>query len=157
MDWAEIIDNPYLQDLPFKVEQDRYGNILMSPVSNWHSELQAEIAYLLRKLLDGGKALTECSVATSEGVKSPDVAWASDAFLSVNRRSTPFADAPEICVEVLSPSNSRAEMDEKRSLYFAAGAQEVWVCDKDGRIEFFSPTGSLTTSALAPDFPTQVV
>jgi hypothetical protein len=55
MDWAEIVDNPYLQDLPFKIEQDRYGNILMSPASNWHSELQAEIAYLLRKLLDGGR------------------------------------------------------------------------------------------------------
>jgi Uma2 family endonuclease len=156
MDWAEIVDNPYLQDLPFKIEQDRYGNILMSPVSNWHSELQAEIAYLLRKLLDGGKALTECSVATTEGVKSPDVAWASDAFLSANRRSTPFTEAPEICVEVLSPSNSRVEMDEKRSLYFAAGSAEVWVCDKDGRIDFFAPTGSLTMSALAPDFPTQV-
>jgi Uma2 family endonuclease len=89
-------------------------------------------------------------------VKSPNVAWASDAFLSANRRSTPFAEAPEICFEVLSPSNSRIEMDDKRSLYFAAGASEVWVCDKDGRIDFFSPAGSLTLSALAPDFPTQV-
>lgn len=31
MDWSEIVDNPYLEDLPFKIEQDRYGNILMSP------------------------------------------------------------------------------------------------------------------------------
>ena len=36
MDWSEIVDNPYLQDLPFKIEQDRYGNILMSPASNRH-------------------------------------------------------------------------------------------------------------------------
>jgi len=34
--------------------------------------------------------------------------------------------APEICVEVISPRNSPEEMAEKRALYFAAGADEVW-------------------------------
>ena len=32
--------------------------------------------------------------------------------------------APEICIEVLSPGNSRAEMTEKKALYFAAGAEK---------------------------------
>ena len=41
--------------------------------------------------------------------------------------------APEICVEVLSPSNSKPEMEEKRALYFEAGAQEVWICGLDGK------------------------
>ena len=31
--------------------------------------------------------------------------------------------APEICVEVLSPSNSKPEMEEKRALYFEAGGK----------------------------------
>ena len=44
--------------------------------------------------------------------------------------------APEICVEVLSPSNSEPEMNEKRALYFEAGAHEVWICDLDGKMEF---------------------
>jgi len=29
------------------------------------------------------------------------------------------------------------EMKEKRALYFEAGAEEVWFCRRDGRMEFF--------------------
>ena len=47
--------------------------------------------------------------------------------------------APEICVEVLSPTNSLAEMNEKRALYFEAGAHEVWICGLDGKMEFYTP------------------
>ncbi|MEQ8847025.1 Uma2 family endonuclease [Botrimarina sp.] len=156
MDWSEIVDNPYLADLPFKIEQDRYGNIVMSPASNRHAELQAEIAYLLRKLKPEGKSLTECSVATPEGVKSPDVAWADNAFIAANRMSTPFASAPAICVEVLSPSNSRAEITLKSQLYFDAGAEEVWICDDTGAMEFRTPDGVVASSLAAPTFPKQI-
>jgi hypothetical protein len=31
MKWAEIIVDKTLQDLPYKIELDRYGNIVMSP------------------------------------------------------------------------------------------------------------------------------
>lgn len=34
--------------------------------------------------------------------------------------------APEICVEVISPENTCAEMAETKALYFAAGAGEFW-------------------------------
>ena len=73
MDWSEIVDNPYLQDLPFKIEQDRYGNILMSPASNLHGYFQAEIAAILRRLTDAGRVIVESSVQTPQGVKAPDV------------------------------------------------------------------------------------
>lgn len=33
MRWSEVIDNPVLQNLPFKIELNRFGNILMSPAS----------------------------------------------------------------------------------------------------------------------------
>src|SRR5436190_590555 len=36
-----------------------------------------------------------------------------------------FPRAPEICVEVISPSNTDAELREKGSLYFAAGALDT--------------------------------
>jgi hypothetical protein len=45
-------------------------------------------------------------------------------------------EAPEICIEVLSPSNSQLEMVEKRALYFEAGAAEVWTCDLDDSMTF---------------------
>ncbi len=69
-----------------------------------------------------------------------------------------FPRAPEICVEVLSPSNTEAEIQEKMALYLDAGAQEVWVCAESGAMSFFSPgTKSLTGSHLCPDFPKQIV
>lgn len=38
-----------------------------------------------------------------------------------------FPFAPQIAAEVLSPSNSANEMEEKIALYFAAGARLVWI------------------------------
>jgi Uma2 family endonuclease len=64
--------------------------------------------------------------------------------------------APEICVEVLSDSNTENEMAEKRHLYFARVAREVWVCDTGGRLRFFDADGEIKTSALAPAFPQQI-
>jgi Uma2 family endonuclease len=41
--------------------------------------------------------------------------------------------APDVAVEVLSPSNTRGEMERKRAEYFAAGTQLVWMVDLDER------------------------
>ena len=44
---------------------------------------------------------------------------------------TPYPKAPEICVEVTSPSNSKEEIEHKTELYLAKGALEVWVVIKN--------------------------
>jgi Uma2 family endonuclease len=68
-----------------------------------------------------------------------------------------FTRAPEICVEIFSPSNTPAEIDEKRALYFDAGATEVWICNLDGSITFFlDPDDEASTSALCPAFPDRI-
>ena len=41
--------------------------------------------------------------------------------------------APDLAVEILSPSNSRREIERKRNEYFAAGTQLVWIIDPDAR------------------------
>lgn len=156
MNWTDILADPSLQDLPYKIETNGYGQIVMSPASNRHGELQLEIAALLRALMKQGRAIVECSIQTNDGVKVPDVAWRSRDFLNAHQGEDPFSSAPEICVEVLSPSNSRAEIDEKKALYFAAGAIEVWTCDKQGDMSFYSVDGPIDQSALAPDFPERV-
>ncbi|MGH8479899.1 MAG: hypothetical protein ACREXK_10045 [Gammaproteobacteria bacterium] len=33
MNWAEVIAEKTLRDLPYKIELDRYGNIVRDPVS----------------------------------------------------------------------------------------------------------------------------
>ena len=77
MQWSEVIDNPYFENLPFKIELNRYGKVEMTPASNKHGRLQSFIGTLLERKLKNGEALTECSVQTTEGVKVADVAWCS--------------------------------------------------------------------------------
>ena len=70
-------------------------------------------------------------------------------FINKYGYSTPYLQAPEICVEILSPSNSDEEMLIKTELYLARGAQEVWLVNVQGKLRFFSHSGELTSSARA--------
>jgi Uma2 family endonuclease len=150
--WAELVNDPSLHDLPYKIELTAEGKIQMSPANNWHGMAQAQLAYVLRRDLPGGGVITECSVLTSIGVRVPDVAWASDEFLRQQGESTPFTRAPEICVEIVSRSNRRSEVDEKIAAYLAAGAREVWIVSTAGHTEFHGPEGRRQQS----EFPVTV-
>jgi len=139
--WAELCNDPSLRDLPYKIELNAFGNIEMTPASNRHARLQAKIAQELARLLPGGDTLTESAIATDIGVRVPDVVWASTAFLAKHGDSTPFPEAPEICVEIRSPSNAPEEMELKKRAYLAAGAVEVWVVTEDGDLSIFDADG----------------
>ena len=153
MIWAEICNDPVLKDLPFKIQTDKWGHIVMSPATNEHGMYQAKIVALLSRLLATGTVISECSVQTHEGVKVADVAWASDDFMRRNRGTTPVQEAPELCGEILSPSNTLAEMDEKKELYFARGAREFWIGGKHGNMLFHKKTCALDRSELVSPFP----
>jgi Uma2 family endonuclease len=85
-----------------------------------------------------------------------DVAWASADFLRRHGVANPYPEAPEIVIEILSPSNTLAEMEEKKELYFARGAREFWICEEDGRMRIYNNHSQLSAIALAPDFPVRV-
>src|SRR5687767_8894258 len=111
--WMRVLRDPCLQDLPYKIETNEFGQIVMTPASNVHGGYQAEIGWILRTLMNGGKVQMECSIATRKGVKVADVVWRSDDFMARNGEVTPYWEAPEICVEVVSPSNSKKEQERK--------------------------------------------
>ncbi len=152
MTWDEICADPNLRDLPFKIETNQRGQIIMSPAHSRHGEYQSEIIILLKELLPHGRGVIECPVQTSAGVRVPDVAWTSPE----RRQPVIYTLAPEICVEVFSPYNDKTEMAEKRALYFEAGALECWLCAEDGRMTFHGPAGLLPHSELCPGFPAGV-
>src|SRR5436309_2686392 len=77
MTWAEACRDKNLQNLPYKIELNRQGQLIMSPTRNKHGFFQGEIAYLLRTLLSEGHVLLECAVDTEEGTYVADAAWAS--------------------------------------------------------------------------------
>ena len=156
MKWQDVLEHPSLQDLPFKIELNEWGQIVMSPASNKHGFYQGELTSGLKQALPAGRVITECSIDTPKGTKVADLAWASDAFIEQYSFETPYPKAPEICVEIRSPSNTTAEMDEKIMLYLAKGAQEVWMCDLEGRLTFHGNEGELERSTLTPNFPSQI-
>ena len=138
MTWQEVMDNPYLQNLPFKIELSKWGKVEMSPASNLHGKKQSEISAELRKKR-GGVVIIECSIQTDDGVRVADVAWISNALYERFGTLTPYPHAPEVCVEIMSPSNTWAEMHMKAGLYLKAGAKEVWIEPLNGKRTTIKP------------------
>ena len=157
--WEQLIADPELARYPFRVESDRYGYpVMIPPPAPEHGDKQIEIGFLLRSLLPDGLTTGKCPVSTREGVKGADIAWSSRERRREQRGQVVLTVAPQICVEVFSPDNSLREMKEKRALYFEAGAEEVWFCRRDGRMEFFRKDApdKATVSALCPAFPQRI-
>ncbi len=138
-----------MQDLPGKIELNGLGVIEMSPATNRHGMVQAAIAQALGLQLPKGTAIVECCVSTGDGVRVPDVAWASAAFIAQQGDNSPFAAAPEICVEVRSKSNTDDEMAYKTRLYLQAGAREVWIVSDTGVMQVFSVQGQQAAGSYA--------
>jgi Uma2 family endonuclease len=158
--WREILADPELARLPYRIETNQHGHLLMTPPpAPLHGNRQVRISGLLQQLLPDGATFSKCPVSTAGGVKAIDVAWLAPGRTENIAQLTLFERAPEICVEILSPSNSASEIDEKRSLYFDAGAIEVWVCKLDGSIDFFVSAHQQAVSArstLCPAFPASI-
>ena len=158
--WAEVLADPELARIEGRVETDRHGHIIMSPPpAPSHGSFQLEIGYWLRNLLTNGRVLTECPISTADGVRAADVAWASPEVMAQLGNRVCFPRAPEICVEVISPGNTEAEIREKIALYFDAGAKEVWTCAGSGVMNFFGARGGrpMRASRLCPQFPKRIV
>jgi Uma2 family endonuclease len=154
--WDEITKDPSLQDLPYKVETNHRGQIVLSPRTNRHSFIQEQVQDLLDEHVPEGRHPPEFAIATPEGVKAPDVVWMSpERRREMEKTGDPTMLAPEICVEVLSSSNTEEEIKEKRALYREAGADEVWVVDKDNQIRVYRDE-EMDHSHIAPDCPTQL-
>ncbi|MCI5124235.1 MAG: Uma2 family endonuclease, partial [Candidatus Electrothrix sp. AR5] len=100
MTWKKICDSGNLKDLPFKIETNQQGQLLMTPVKVYHSLFQGKIIGLLYAHLRGGEALAECAIRTEKGTKVADVAWVSTQRLQQIQNEAECSVAPEICIEV---------------------------------------------------------
>ena len=156
MRWQEVCEDPRLNNLPYKIELNEYGKIVMSPHKVYHSIFQGKIGNLLRQLQKTGEVFPECAIYTDKGTKVADVVWVSEGRYKIIRQEIECSISPELCVEILSDSNTEKEMDEKRALYFAQGAEEFWLCNEQGDIRFFNKNGQLHFSVLVPDFPSKI-
>lgn len=63
-------------------------------------------------------------------VRAPDIAFISKQHLPTEMpREAFWPGAPDLAVEVLSPDDRRAEVDEKTEAWLDSGAAAVWIVD----------------------------
>ena len=63
-------------------------------------------------------------------VRAPDIAWFAPGRLPEGTQGYPEL-APDLAVEVKSPSNSNPEMAAKATMWLSYGSQQVWVEDPE--------------------------
>jgi Uma2 family endonuclease len=116
------------------------GTLVEKPVGYYEPFVASEMGFALRTFLqqhDLGFILGADGMIRVEPkqIREPDVSFFSwDHF--PNRRLPPGAAldiTPDLAVEVLSPSNTKKEMDRKRREYFLGGTRLVWEIDPDKR------------------------
>ncbi len=150
MQWQDVLADKSLHDLPYKIELNEKGLIEMSPASFTHSLLQGRLTKLIGNQL-AGEVFTELAIQTTKGVRVPDVAWGSKEYVKKHKKDIFALSAPEICVEIISPSNTPNEMEDKIELFLEAGAKEVWLITEEGQVSFYNSAGQQVKSAFDID------
>jgi Uma2 family endonuclease len=99
-----------------------------------HRLLQQRLADVLRPLFPNAEVLTEFPFQVGERleVRSADVGVANRGrVLAAANEGRIFTGAPDLVIEVLSPSNSLRKLKQYRSLCSNSGASVFWVVDAD--------------------------
>jgi Uma2 family endonuclease len=114
--------------------------VTMPPPGFRHGEVQLAVGAILRQFVRTnqlGRVTVESGLQTEfdpDTVRGPDVAFWSKERLPLDRTPETYADVPaDLCVEVLSPSNTTAGMKTKIREYFTRGVRLVWVIDPEMR------------------------
>jgi Uma2 family endonuclease len=97
-----------------------------------HAKLQSRLVRLLRPKAEHlGVVETEVAFRAlpEYDLRGADVAYVSQQRWDATDDDDNLHGSPELVIEVLSPSNTRAEIREKAVLCLSSGAQEFWVVD----------------------------
>jgi Uma2 family endonuclease len=105
-----------------------------------HGEVQVNVAFAIKSFLVAnklGRVVTESGVVTERNddtVRGPDVSYYSKERLPLDKRVVKYNDQPpDLCVEVVSPSNTMRQLKAKAKEYLFAGVRMVWIVDPEDR------------------------
>ena len=109
----------------------------MPPTGGRHGKVAARIGRLLDEHVEAREAGVVCGAETGfilrrdpDVVRAPDVSFVAKARLPVTGAPDAYWSlAPDLAVEVISPTDRRADVQLKVAEYFAAGTRLVWVVD----------------------------
>ena len=95
-----------------------------------HTKLQYRLVELLRSRA-GHKGIVASEVPfralPQYELRGADVAFVTQERWAATDDDDNLQGSPELVIEVLSRSNTQAEMREKAALYLSTGAQEFWI------------------------------
>jgi len=117
------------------------GELVMSPKNNpYHGNICAELLMALCVFVKARKlgAVWDSSTGFwmyNRNCRAPDVSFIRKERLQAlgfkrNSRNF-FPGAPDLAVEILSPNNTRREIDERLKDFFASGTQIAWIINPD--------------------------
>jgi Uma2 family endonuclease len=146
------------------------GELVMSPKNNWlHGEICVRLLTALKTFADKHRlgAVWDSSTGfwmENMNCRAPDISFVGkDRLRGLKRKEAKFFHgAPDLAVEILSPSNTRREVDERLRDYFSSGTKLAWVIDPDRELieicrsttqrRLLGPGGSLEGEELLPGF-----
>ncbi len=109
---------------------------MMSPAKGRHGAVAMNIGHALLGFLDTHTLGAVFDSSTGfvishdpDTVRAPDVSFLSSERLKGQDLDAFLEGAPDLAVEVLSPSNTEAELRERMADFFAAGCRVVWIVD----------------------------
>ncbi len=110
----------------------------MATPTGLHQDIVLNVAFSIKSHLRAHPALGKVRVAPSDVRFDDRNVFEPDVYFVSNERShvlTPAgaAGAPDLIVEVLSPSTLRLDRQKKRGLYFRFGVRELWFIEPDDR------------------------
>lgn len=148
------------------------GELVMSPKNNFqHENICSRLLFALESF--NRQHRLGVVLGSSAGFwmfnrncRAPDISFIPKARLeSLNFKpsaKTFFPGAPDLAVEILSPNNTRREIDERLKDFFASGTQLAWiinpdtesaeVCHSPTQRQLIGPGGFLDGEQLLPGF-----
>jgi len=131
--------------------------ILVPPAAFPHYEIQTRLQQIFAALTpaDLGRSCIEFPFRSNDiNYYVCDVAWIDGTRWKANSGRPYFEGAPELMVEVVSPSNTASEMLEKEKVSLSTGAQQFWLVSADLRqIKVSTPDGHTITYKAGDRIP----
>ena len=130
------------------------GEVVAMPGPGFeHGEIQGNAYFQIKAFLKQnpvGRVVVESGTVTERNpdtVRGPDVSYYSKERLPLDQRVIKYHDQPpDLCVEVVSPSNTKRRLRDKIREYFFSGVRMVWILDPEDRsvTVFVAPDEGLT-------------
>ena len=143
-------DRLYTYDDYLKIDDNNQyeligGKLILVPAPRTiHQKVKLRLAWFITNFIrknDLGEILDAPTdvILTEKDKPQPDILFISKERLNIITEYN-VQGAPDLIIEVLSPSTSRWDRVEKSKMYYTHGVKEYWIADPDSKvIEIFIP------------------